>query len=39
MDEWIEKLKVASPKSYAEYFDDQVHGWTSSRYDYVQLRY
>ncbi|EPE34171.1 alpha/beta-Hydrolase [Glarea lozoyensis ATCC 20868] len=37
MDEWIEKLKVASPKSYAEYFDDQVHGWTSSRADFNNL--
>jgi len=34
MDEWTEALLKASPESYAETFDDMVHGWTSSRADF-----
>src|SRR5688500_14299811 len=32
MQEWVDTLKKASPKSYSETFDDQVHGWMTSRY-------
>jgi hypothetical protein len=33
MDEWLQALMKASPESYAETFDDMVHGWMSSRFD------
>ena len=32
MEEWIQTLKVASPKSYSKTFADQVRGWMVSRY-------
>jgi len=34
MEEWTQALMKASPKSYAETFDDMVHGWMSSRADF-----
>jgi hypothetical protein len=29
---WFANLKKASPESYMEVFEDQVHGWMTSRY-------
>jgi len=34
MEEWVDALFKASPDSYAETFDDMVHGWMSSRADF-----
>ncbi|CZS87910.1 hypothetical protein WAI453_000292 [Rhynchosporium graminicola] len=38
VDPWVEALLKASPKSYSELFEDQVHGWMSSRADFDNLR-
>ncbi|KAL2071724.1 hypothetical protein VTL71DRAFT_12959 [Oculimacula yallundae] len=34
----VEALLKASPKSYSELFEDQIHGWMSSRADFDNLR-
>lgn len=34
VDPWCETLKSISPESFTEVFEDQVHGWMSSRADF-----
>jgi hypothetical protein len=37
MNAWFANLKKASPESYMEVFEDQVHGWMTSRADFNDL--
>jgi hypothetical protein len=40
IEKWTAALKAVSPLSYSETFDDQVHGWMTSRYEnFVTPRY
>ncbi|RDW68673.1 hypothetical protein BP5796_09330 [Coleophoma crateriformis] len=35
--EWFHNLILNNPESYLEYFDDQVHGWMTSRADFNDI--